>query len=307
MKIIAIVVTYNGIKWYERCFGSLRSSNIPVQTVVIDNSPSDETTEYIKKNYPEIHLVKSAENLGFGKANNIGLRYAIEQKADFVLLLNQDAWIKPDTIEKLATAMDTDSRFGILSPVHLTGTEGKLDHGFSKYFNRDYPTVPGPDLMPQKDEAGHIYPVSFVNAAIWLMSRDCLNDIGGFDPLFPHYGEDYNYITRLRFHKYKIGILSSAYAIHDRDSELKKELSFKQRKNKIYVAYLMRLLDINTTLLYNLGRLALSAGCAAIKNILCLSFSGFIIELFVSFSLISSLPTVIKHRKVSKRRGLNFL
>ena len=101
MKIYAIVITYNGKKWYDRCFGSLRDSEMPVETIVIDNTSTDDTIEYIKTHFPSVHLIESKENLGFAKANNIGIRYAIDNNADYVFLLNQDAWIENDTLTAL--------------------------------------------------------------------------------------------------------------------------------------------------------------------------------------------------------------
>ena len=90
-KIFVIIVTYKGHQWYERCFASLCNSEYPVQTIVIDNASNDGTVEYIRKYFPEIHLIESKENLGFGRANNIGMRYALDHGCDYVFLLNQDA------------------------------------------------------------------------------------------------------------------------------------------------------------------------------------------------------------------------
>ena len=61
MKIFAIIVTYKGQQWYDRCFTSLRNSSIPVQTIVVDNASDDGTVEYIRENFPEIHLIESKE------------------------------------------------------------------------------------------------------------------------------------------------------------------------------------------------------------------------------------------------------
>jgi GT2 family glycosyltransferase len=100
-KIFVIIVTYKGHLWYERCFKSLRDSELPVQIIVIDNASNDGTVEYIRAHFPDIHLIESKENLGFGRANNLGMRYALDNGADYVFLLNQDAWIEPNTIGEL--------------------------------------------------------------------------------------------------------------------------------------------------------------------------------------------------------------
>lgn len=73
MKVFVIVVTYNGRKWYDRCFLSLRESQYPVTTIVIDNASSDDTVDYLTTNYPELIIFASSKNVGFGQANNMGM------------------------------------------------------------------------------------------------------------------------------------------------------------------------------------------------------------------------------------------
>ncbi len=132
-KVFVIVVTYNGKQWYDRCLGSLRQSEIPVQTVVIDNASNDGTVEYIRENYPEIHLIASNTNLGFGQGNNKGMRYALENDADYVFLLNQDAWIEPDTISKLLFVHKENPQYGILSPMHVNADKTSIEKGLINY------------------------------------------------------------------------------------------------------------------------------------------------------------------------------
>ena len=99
MTIFAIIVTHNGMRWADRCFGSLRTSTLPVSTIVIDNASTDGIADHLESHFPEVELIKSTENLGFAKANNIGILKAYNAGADFVMLLNQDAWIEPNTLE----------------------------------------------------------------------------------------------------------------------------------------------------------------------------------------------------------------
>ncbi|MBR2608503.1 MAG: glycosyltransferase, partial [Bacteroidales bacterium] len=118
-RILVVVVTYNGMNWLDRCLGSIRTSNMPADVIVIDNGSKDGTCQYVPSAFPEVNFICTGENLGFGKANNIGFRYALEQEYDYVYLLNQDAWVFPDTFGVLAGAMDADDSLGILSPMQM--------------------------------------------------------------------------------------------------------------------------------------------------------------------------------------------
>ena len=130
-KIITIIVTYNGCIWIDKCIGSLKKSSIQNQIIVIDNFSTDQTINYIKENYPDVLIIQNKNNLGFGKANNIGLNYAIEENADYIFLLNQDAWVEPDTIKYLVEFQKMNKEFGIVSPIHLNGKGSELDKNFS--------------------------------------------------------------------------------------------------------------------------------------------------------------------------------
>lgn len=214
--IYVVIVTYNGLRWVDACFASLRSSSVPLRTVVVDNASNDGTPERIAERFPEVHLIRSGENLGFGRANNLGIRYARERGADYLLLLNQDAWIFPDTVGRLLQA--EEPACGILSPVHLDGTGERMDRAFREYvFGRER-TESDRELL-----AAFTIPrdVRFVNAAAWLLPRRTIETVGGFDPLFAHYGEDDNYCHRVLHRGMTIRTVPGATICHDRQNTKK--------------------------------------------------------------------------------------
>jgi len=216
-KILAIVVTFNAMAWLDKCFGSLEKSSVKVDAFVVDNGSLDGTNEYIRENWPGAVLVENEENLGFGAANNLGFKYAIEHGYDYVYLLNQDAWVEHDTIEKLVA--EWKPSYGILSPVQMNGKGRKMDKNFArkckKYLNREFPDP-------------NVATVPFVMAAHWLISRKALETVGGFSPAFKQYGEDDNWIDRLHWFGYKVGVVRNAKAVHDRaDRKATKEQRMK--------------------------------------------------------------------------------
>ena len=204
-KIFVIIVTYNGSKWMEKCISSVLNSSYPVEIIVIDNNSNDNTVSILKQ-FPRVHLIESQENLGFGKANNLGIDLALQKEADYVFLLNQDTWIFENTISNLILAAENNTSFGIISPMHFSGDGVKLDESFKTYYNRKI----------QKLENQNVSIVPFVNAAAWLVSKPCLVKVGKFELLFPHYGEDRNYCDRVLYHKFKIAIVENSKICHDR-------------------------------------------------------------------------------------------
>ena len=106
--VYAIVVTYNGSQYIKKCIDSLVSSTINIKIVVVDNNSTDSTIEIINNNFNDIKMVELKTNIGFGKANNIGIKYAFENGADHFLLLNQDAYLQNGTVEELKNVQNSD-------------------------------------------------------------------------------------------------------------------------------------------------------------------------------------------------------
>ncbi|MBL3654979.1 glycosyltransferase family 2 protein [Fulvivirga sediminis] len=240
MKITAVVVTYNSIKWIQKCIDSLLSSTVEVTVVIVDNASDDETIDFIKSNYPQITLISNDENLGFAAANNIGLKLAQTSCSDFIFLLNHDAWVRSDTIENLVLRAKENSNYGVLSPIHLNASGEMLEFLFSTFISN--PSDEGRKFYSDlvlKHPIKKVYEVDFINAAAWLIPIKTIEIVGLFDSLnFPHYGEDNNYLQRLKYFNLKVGLVPSTFAYHDtedregkhNDKNFKRHLAIKKFK-----------------------------------------------------------------------------
>lgn len=297
IQVCVIIVSYNFEPWLDRCLSSLLVSSIGLHVMVIDNRSTDETVKRIKEDYPQVLLVENKTNLGFGRANNIGLNYAIEQGYDYVFLMNQDAWIDKTSIEQLIEAAHQHPEFGIISPVHLSPLRPLLDHGFANYSN-----CATTKQLPQPEE--RLIELPFINAAFWLLPIETVRKVGGFSPLFFHYGEDRDYLLRARFHHFKVGYLPAARATHDRDSRKATAETFLKAE---YIYFLSELSNIN----YPLSKAIAYSMLASIKKMLIAISKGKGYEatsyLKICFLLLIKLPKAISTRKVTKEQGAHYL
>jgi GT2 family glycosyltransferase len=241
-NVIVIIASYNGMKWLPECLESVVNSSVPVTIVVVDNNSKDDSVIYIKENYGTIILLEQESNLGFGRANNIGMGYALNQNADFVFLLNQDAFVEINTIEKLINTSRENEGFGILSPVQLDYSGTSLETYFHKFMANTATKSFYSDYVLSKI-LKDIYEVPFIQAASWLLPITTLKKIGGFDPIFFHYGEDDNYCQRVIFHNMKIGVVPEAFIRHDSNVNIKplfplfSNSYFLNYERKLYVKY----------------------------------------------------------------------
>tara|TARA_R110000868_G_scaffold27050_9_gene103370 strand:+ start:274 stop:1149 length:876 start_codon:yes stop_codon:yes gene_type:complete len=233
-KVFIIIVTYNGEKWLQRLLESLHQSIYPVDILMVDNNSLDNSVAIIKT-FPKVQLIESKENLGFGKANNLGIQSILKQHADYVFLLNQDTWIYPETIGNLLKVAESNKSFGIVSPLHFSSNETTLDANFKTYWERNKTVI-----------SKTIYQVEFVNAAAWFISKQVIEKVGFFDPIFNHYGEDRNYLNRVVFHGYKVVICKDARICHDRAIIRNFKKDIIQSKYKI----LNEVLNLNDSLVF---------------------------------------------------------
>lgn len=302
VKLFVIVVTYKGKQWYDRCFASLQESTLPVQIVVVDNASNDGSVEYIKENYPEIHLIESDENLGFGRANNLGMRYALDQGCDFVFLLNQDAWVEPDTFGKLLDIHGNHLEYGILSPIHLNAEKTGIEKGLLNYLDDKKIT----DKRLLEDLYFHrlkdVYDTTYVNAAAWLLPRNTLETVGGFDPIFSHYGEDDNYLQRVRFHGLKIGICPSCVAVHDTE----RRIDAAEKKVQTSSSWLLaKVADVNSS--DKVNALCLYHFRKAMSKILVFKFTQAKTHWRIMHFLRKNAHGIKHSRDVNVTKGMNWL
>jgi len=301
MNVAIIIVTYNGISWLSTCLDSC--GTIPV--IVVDNNSSDNTVAFIKENYPKVTLIEATENKGFGAANNIGIAKALEIGAEYFFLLNQDAYLQPNTISRLIECHKENTSFGILSPIHLNGDWSKLDYNFSKYIteNKQFQY----DSIKLKYNQ-NCYEFSFINAAGWLLSKEAIDTIGGFDPLFFHYAEDNNYCQRLLFHGLKIGVVPDVFLAHDREyktntakPDTHKKLQLEERKIKVSLA------DINKDLNSQLQAFKKKYSNNIRKSLLQLKWSDYAYHKKAQKLVTELLPDIKKSRAINQKKGRHYI
>lgn len=232
-KILVVTVTYNGEKWIEKCISSIDERE-GIYGLIIDNGSTDNTIKIIQERKAGIKIVNPGKNLGFGQGNNIGFKYAIDNGYDYVYLLNQDAWIEPKDILNLVEISKNNPDFGIISPMHVYRDKNRLD----KDFHWAIPKELNEDIIlgnPVKE----IYSTDkLIPAAHWLIPLKALKIVGGFSPVFTHFGEDDNRFQRNLYHGFKAGMSPAVLGVHDREDRVM-DKKYKLKINTSGVRHLL--------------------------------------------------------------------
>lgn len=296
MKVSVIIVSYNFEQWITHCLNSLRASTFPLSVVMVDNASTDRTVEIVGKLYPEVHIIEANSNLGFGRANNIGIEYAIKNGSDYCFLLNQDAWIDQNTVKELIMLAQKYPSHGVFSPVHLNGNGDDLDFGFATYSG-----LKSKDELPsiQKD----LVTTKFVNAAFWMIPTSVLKVVGGFSSLFYHYGEDIDFINRLTYHGYLLGYSPRVFGCHDRENRVVTRVAFIRAE---WVYLLSEYANINYPLYKAFGFGVLASVKKALIALKKGEFNNMLVFIHITGKLLARTYSVLSTRKRNREKSLKY-
>ena len=191
-KVIIIIASYNGQNYWPGLMPLLSQEkyhDFDLEILVVDNNSSDQSVAYLRENYPEVKLIVNKENTGFVGANNIGYQYAVQQKADFIYLLNQDTVIESGFLQPLYD-FAKQNKFGSLqSKLRLwdkqdrINTIGNAIHFLGFGFSKKSGQV--------DDNKQKISQINYASGAGVFISMAALRDLGGlFDETMFMYLED---------------------------------------------------------------------------------------------------------------------
>jgi N-acetylglucosaminyl-diphospho-decaprenol L-rhamnosyltransferase len=219
-RVAAVVVTYDALPWIERCLGSLRG----VETVIVDNGSSDGTVAFVRERFPDVRVVE-AENRGLGAGWNVGIR---ETSGTYVLLLNADAWLSEDALDRLCDFADTRPQAAVVGP-RLVNPDGTLQRSV-----RGYPTVwrlateyfflrklaPGSSALNAFYGGGfdhdEVREVEVVMGACMLLRRRAIDEVGECDEDYFLFSEETDWCYRFREAGWEVVFFPGAECTHVR-------------------------------------------------------------------------------------------
>ncbi|MBQ2846854.1 MAG: glycosyltransferase family 2 protein [Clostridia bacterium] len=232
-KITGCIVTYNNIATIDNALGSLlKCTEVPFTLYVVDNGSTDGTVEHIEKNYPEVVLVKSGGNIGFGAGHN----YILDRlDSDYHAIINPDIIVRDDVIAKLAEFLNNNGDIGMASP-EIRFPDGRIQILGKLNPNPVYLVAsrlrgnkPGKILrkyaMLDRDLS---VPTDIENATgcFMFIRTKLFKEIGGFDKRYFMYFEDGD-LTREVNQRSRVVYYPGATVYHEWGRESKKNFKLK--------------------------------------------------------------------------------
>lgn len=205
-----VVLNWNGWRDTERCLASLQESDYEnLQVIVVDNGSSDNSVDKIRTNFPDLCIIASEANLGFGGGNNLGITKALSEGSEYVWLLNNDTLVYPNTLTELVRLAARSPRAGAIGSVLLHMNDPKKVQAWGGGWVNLLTGATGhfvTDVVQDK--------IDYLTAASILLRVSALEAVGLFDEDFFMYWEDADLSFRLRNAGWILLVAKNALVLH---------------------------------------------------------------------------------------------
>lgn len=220
-----IIVSWNVRELLKRALHSITNSwgeRPGLEIIVVDNASSDGTPAMVERDFPDVTLIASPENRGYGAGNNQGIAAA---RGEYILVLNPDVELVSDALPRLVDFAEIRPEVGLVAPQLLT-PEGEIQSS-----RRRFPTLPVlflestwlQMLLPERS-LRHYYAkdapdtstqsLDWVQGAAMLVRRSVVEKVGGFDEAFFMYSEELDWCRRIKEAGWEIVYYPEARIIH---------------------------------------------------------------------------------------------
>lgn len=229
LELSVILVNYNGVQYLEACLDSIQENlnGINFEIVLIDNNSQDDSCLFLKKNYPNVQLIESKENNGFGKGNNLAVQQA---KGEYLLLLNVDTVLQ----DQLKVAFDYLKRHKEIGALGINMWNGNKEYlqAAGKFPNMVNLFWMKKAFQFHKDFVSgkfseETYEVDWLTGSFILMPKDVFKLIEGFDEDYFLYVEDVDFCKKIADCGYKRVFYSKLNYIH--------YVGFNKKKNPLLI------------------------------------------------------------------------
>ncbi|MGQ9544432.1 MAG: glycosyltransferase family 2 protein [Candidatus Bathycorpusculaceae bacterium] len=209
--VTLLVLNYNGRKYLPSCLDSLLKTDYPkFEVVVIDNCSSDNSVEFVKKNYPNVRIIENGENIGYACAINSAMEIV---EGECVVFLNNDIVVEPSWLKQLIPYISVkdvaavNPKILFLDYKKVINAAGGSCDVYGVGWNRGNGEF-------DKGQYGAVEEVFYVNGTAMLTRKDIWKDVGPFDERYFLYGEDLDWCWRARLKGYKLLYVPSARIYH---------------------------------------------------------------------------------------------
>lgn len=234
-EVSVVIVNFNGERYLERCLTSVLAQTYPsFEVVLVDNGSTDGSVELVREQFPSVRIIEAGENLGFAKANNVGIRAT---GTPLVATLNNDTWIEPDWLEQLVHVMESDPQIGTCASKMLFAHQPEIINSAGVCV--DLVGIAWDRLggAPETEDTEEPIDVFAACAGAALYRRAMLDDVGLFDEDYFIYLEDVDLSWRSQLMGWRTVYVPQARVYHVHSGTTREASPFKNfhlARNKVW-------------------------------------------------------------------------
>ncbi|EPY7710147.1 glycosyltransferase family 2 protein [Bacillus pacificus] len=233
VKCSVVVVNWNSEKYIRECFNALLTTmnelkhKIDVEVIVVDNASTDSSVKIIEEEFKWVKLIKSLQNNGFSKANNIAIKYST---GEYILLLNTDAIINTSALKNSIEFLEENSDAGVAG-CQLLNADGTNQQSFGRQLNFKnilIETLFLEKVFKLKNKTNNQpFEVDYVCGAYFLVKKQAIEEVGLLDEDYFFYVEEADWCYRMKKHGWTSYVIPTETVIHYRGGSSTKVNPFK--------------------------------------------------------------------------------
>jgi GT2 family glycosyltransferase len=215
-----VILNWNGLADTLECLASIRKLTYPnVRVQLIDNASANNEAEVVEREFPEVTVLKQKENLGFCGGCNAGMQNAITEGADFVMLLNNDAFVSPDLIETLLDGYEKLENPGAVSPVIFKYPETEQIWFSIARWEADWKSGEAKFRLALDENYESLknkqpYQTEFACGCCLFVSSRVIKEVGLLDERYFAFFDEAEWCVRMKKHGLTSYIVPSAFIYH---------------------------------------------------------------------------------------------
>ena len=206
-----------------------------LQVIVLDNQSTDGSVEAVRAGYPQVQLLNLEKNLGYAGNNNVGIEAAMQQGADWVLVLNEDTILDPDCLTRLVEAGEADERTGIVGPLVYHHNEPEVIQSAGVWLDFVWRSIHIGQNEPDRGQYTDPRQVDAISGCAILVRRQVIEQVGSLDERFFYYWEETEWCVRARKAGWRVVHVPKAKLWHkgvQRDYKPSLSVSYYNTRNR---------------------------------------------------------------------------
>ena len=293
LRASIIIVNYNAKEKLLRCLESVLCSSQPdCEVIVVDNQSSDGIADLIEVDLPQVTLIRSKINLGFGAGNNLG---ALRARGKYLVFLNPDTLVEQGWLEALLAPFDTDARVGLVtSKILLADHPGRINACGNAVHFTGLTLCRG--LGQPREAFGEMQEVDAVSGAAFAMRRELFEALSGFDEDTFLYMEDTDLSWRARLSGWRCLYAPESVVLHHYTLRMTPQKVFYQERNR----YLMLVKSLRWPTLFVLLPAQLLAEVMTWGFVLYNDRANFMNKPRAYAWIISNWPAILRKRRATQ-------